>query len=166
MRNFKYLLLITFSLLLLGSCQEDEKPIDNSSKIIGHWKFDINYGDTIQVTNYYSFLENGLYNSSTAYTNSDSGEILGFTRRSSGTYSLLDNELSAQSTIVFAKPESSESIYLPNEELVQVDNTFTISCKVDFSGDKRKMTWIYPPCGELQDCIGSQELKRYTPIEF
>lgn len=118
----------------------------------------------VQVIRYYSFMENGKYNNSSTYVKADSKELLGYSGRSSGTYSLLDDKLSTQTTSVYNVPENSDTPYVPDSGLVQITENFTNETKVEFSNDK--MTWISPPCGPLEMCIGSQVFERYTPIEF
>ncbi|MEB2775028.1 hypothetical protein SYJ56_06905 [Algoriphagus sp. D3-2-R+10] len=167
MKNFPQLFVLgILGIFLLSSCQEDEEPIDNSSQVIGHWRNSHDLDDNIQMISYYSFLENGNFNSSSVYINSDSDELLGYSGRSSGTYSLLDDQLSIQTTIVYSVPESSDTPYVPTIQLVQSSQNFSSEKTVEFNENQDKMTWIYPPCGPLENCIGSQVFERFTPIEF
>ena len=164
MKNFlRIILLAIFGVFLLSSCQEQEKPIDNSTQLIGHWQ-DRNDRENMQIIHRYTFLETGKFNGSIAFVDADSNELLGYSRRLSGTYTLLNDQLSIQTTIFYhIIPESSDSYYVPKEGLVQQDN-FSMEVKVEFS--EEKMTWIYPFVGDSIQHIGSQVFERYTPIEF
>ena len=164
MKNvLRIILLAIFGVFLLSSCQEQEKPIDNSTQLIGHWQ-DRNDRENMQIIHRYTFLETGKFNGSIALVDANSNELLGYSRRSTGTYTLLNDQLSIQTTMAYAVPESSDSYYVPKEGLVQLSDNFSMEVKVEFS--EEKMTWIYSPCGELIQCIGSQVFERYTPIEF
>ena len=165
MINFARLLLLSIcGLFLLSSCQEDEKPIDNSSQIIGYWQNSSDYAENIEMATYYSFSENGKYQSFTSYVNTSSNELLGYSSRSSGDFSLLDDILTTQTTLVYNLPESADAPYVANAELVQTTANYSSTRKVVFAEDK--MTWISPGCGPLENCIGDQVFERYTPIEF
>ncbi|WP_339863781.1 hypothetical protein [uncultured Algoriphagus sp.] len=170
MRNFPRLLLLSlFGAFLLTSCQEDEKPIDNSDQIVGYWEKSINSGENMILTQYFTFFDNGTYNSSSVYFNAETDEPLGYAGRSSGEFTLLDDQLSIMHNLIYGVPQDSDEIYVPNNQLVLTNNEFTEEMKlqevkVEFSEDK--MIWIYPPCGPLENCIGSQEFERYTPIQF
>lgn len=165
MRNFLQLLFLSiFGAFLLTSCQEDEKPIDNSAQVVGYWRNTMVLDDDIQMIRYYSFSDNGKFQASTVYITADSQELLGYSGRSSGNYTLLDNQLATLATDVYTLPEFSDTPYVPNGSLIYVEGDISREIKVEFSEDK--MTWIYPPCGPLENCIGSQEFEKYTPLEF
>jgi len=170
MRNFPRLfLLIIFGAFLLSSCQEDEKPIDNSSKIIGYWKKSINSGENMILTQYFNFFDNGTYNSSSVYFSLETNEPLGYAGRSSGEFTFLDDQLSILHTEFYGVPQDSDEIYAPNDQLVLINGEFTEEIKlqeikVEFSEDK--MIWISPGCGPLENCIGDQVFERYTALEF
>lgn len=170
MKNFPRILLLSIcSLFLLSSCQEDEKPIDNSSQVIGYWKKSINSGENLVLTQYFSFLENGNYNSSSVYFNAETDEPLGYASRSSGEFTLLDDQLSILHNVFYGVPRDSDEIYVPNDQLVLINSEFTEEMKlqeikVEFTVDK--MIWISPGCGPLENCIGDQVFEKYTPIEF
>lgn len=120
--------------------------------------------ENMLVVYYFTFLENGKFNSAIAFLDADNNEVLGYSGRSTGDYSLLDDVLATQTTLVYNVPESADARYVTNAELVQTTENFSSDKKVEFVGDK--MTWIYPPCGPLENCIGSREFEKYTPIEF
>lgn len=165
MRNFpRVLLLSIFGAFLLSSCQEDEKPIDNSSQIIGYWKYSVDLDTARDYNIYYTFLEDGKYDSFTAYVNTKSNEVIGYNKRLNGTYTLFGDQLVTQTTEIYHVPASANTSYLPIEELVKVDDNYSMKVKVEFTNEK--MTWIYPPCGPLESCIGYQEFTRSTPLEF
>ena len=166
MKNFlRIILLAIFGVFLLSSCQEQEKPIDNSTQVIGYWQDRHDIDEKMQIIHYYTFFETGKFNGSIALVDADSNELLGYSRRSTGTYTLLNDQLSIQTTRVYAVPESSDSYYVPNEGLVQLRDNYSLRVKVEFS--EEKMTWIYSPfVGDSIQHIGFQVFERYTPIEF
>lgn len=170
MKHFPRILLLSFFVaLFFTSCREDENPIDNSSKIIGYWKTSMNSGENMIFTQYFTFLENGVYNSSSVFHNAETNEPLGYAGRSSGEFTLIDDQLSILHTLFYGVPQDSDQMYVPNDQLVLINSDLTEErklqeVKVEFSGDR--MTWIYPACGPLENCIGSHEFERYTPILF
>ena len=165
MKDFPRIFLLSLLIsALFTSCQEDEKPIDNSSKVIGYWRNIIDLDDNQQMIRSYTFSENGKFQSQTAYIKSDIEELLGYSGRSSGDYTLLNNQLTITATDIYTVPESSENPYVPSISLVYVEEDFSREIEVEITDDK--MTWIYPPCGPLENCIGSEVFERYTPIEF
>jgi len=166
MKNFlRIILLAIFGVFLLSSCQEQEKPIDNSTQLIGHWQNRHDIDENMQIIHYYNFFENGKFNGSIVFVDADSNELLGYSRRSTGTYILLNDQLSIQTTMVYAVPESSDSYYVPNGGLVQLSDNYSLEVKVEFR--EEKMTWIYSPfVGDSIQHIGSQVFERFTPLEW
>ncbi|MDR7127749.1 hypothetical protein J2X69_000077 [Algoriphagus sp. 4150] len=166
MRNFpRVLLLGIIGTILLGSCQGDKEPqLKNTSPIIGYWKEIIDVEEGVQIYNTYAFLEDGSYNRSIAYINSNTNSLLGYSGKSDGTFTLVNDQLSTQTTVVYNVPESAEAPYVSHDQLVQVSENYASSVTVAFSENQNEMTWIHPPCGEPQNCIESQVFDRYVPL--
>ncbi|PZX57678.1 hypothetical protein LV84_01807 [Algoriphagus ratkowskyi] len=165
MRNFTSILLLSiFGAFLFSSCQEDEKPIDNSTLVLGYWQTSIASDENMLFVSYYTFLENGIFHSASVYLDADSKDLAGYSSRSSGEYTLLDDQLTTHTTIVYGVPESSDAPYVQNTELVQKTDSYSFERKVKFTEDK--MIWISPGCGPLENCIGDQVFERYISLDF
>ena len=150
--NILFFLIFTF----IGCSKETTiNPYDK--KIIGVWFNE----DTLHEYNrisklQYNFKEDNTVEILRVEMDINSMKVLGYRYKSTGNYSLDSNQLSFSNLMNYTNDDTQGSYSaIEDLKLIKENNIdYTVTCKFEKNG--KKLTLIYPPCGELANCIGSE----------
>jgi len=145
-------------LTLVASCNvfENNNPIEGSwfeeSPVNSAFEDSLNLKQRLELT----FFSDYSFESARIVIDGSTEAILGYRFASGGRYSLLHDRLVMQTAESFYSDDLE--LYVPREELKPVTNVERLVIKFKVEGDR--MTWIYPPCPENANCLGTQEFLR------
>ncbi len=146
-------------IIICISCSKEETLL-NRENLVGVW-YEEDYPEEVSRISRleYHFKEDHTIEILRIEIEQDSGEILGYRYRSYGNYKLENDQLSFYNLVSYCNDDTKGS-YTEIENLKLVNenegDSFTVTCKLEKNG--QSLIFIYPPCGELANCIGSKTL--------
>jgi hypothetical protein len=149
-----------FLIMAFISCSKEDKITLNNENLKGVW-FEENYLEEYNRISRleYIFKKDNSLEILRKEIDKNSREILGYRYRTLGNYRLDGDQLSFNNLVSYSN-DDTQGPYTEIENLQLVEesegSSYTITCKFEESG--KKLIFIYPPCGELANCIGSETL--------
>ncbi|HEX2935307.1 MAG TPA: hypothetical protein VHO72_08125 [Bacteroidales bacterium] len=146
-------ILFWFLALTFFACS---KETSNEDKIVGKW-FN---SDTLRELNrisiaQYDFRADNSLEVLRIEHDLNTKEILGYRYRSTGNYKLEGQQLSFSLQKSYTNDDALRS-YSSIEDLKLLDKpveNYMVTCK--FGENYKTITFVYPPCGPAENCIGS-----------
>ncbi|HBS12891.1 MAG TPA: hypothetical protein DEO36_10180 [Flavobacteriaceae bacterium] len=154
-------LTIVFTLLIIfNSCTNDSEE-DQFSSLIGDWSnVETIDNERLSQSSRYSFNSDKTFVVSTVIIKNDTNEILGYRYRAIGIYSVNENKLTLKSSEIYTHDDSKDDMYSNIDELKTTNENFERSFKFFIDQNKKIVTFIYPPCDPLEDCLDKECFKR------
>lgn len=151
--------LTSFILLTVLSCSKDDRNHLNVNDLQGIWYNE----DYLQEYNRISRLEYNFKSDNTLEVlrlelSNDSGNILGYRFRTTGNYSLSDDQILFYNLSAYINDDTQGSCTeIADLKLIdQIIHDYTVTCKIEDNGSR--IVFIFPPCGPAANCIGSISL--------
>jgi hypothetical protein len=152
--NWIGLCILIFS---LQSCTK-ENISEFSGELAGVW-YKENYSDeNNQISRLeYNFKQDGNFEVLRIELENETREILGYRYRSTGNYTTKGNQLTFYDLMVYSHndlegPFSNLKDLMPGVS----GRPYTVTYSIEKNGSE--LLFIYPPCGELEDCLTSTTL--------
>jgi hypothetical protein len=107
----------------------------------------------------YDFKEEGVVQILRIEIDKDSKEILGYRHKTTGSYKQSGNKLSFYNLTIYNN-DDSKGFYSELQGLIKESEGGSYHITVEVGENGNKLTFIYPSCGELANCIRTQTLIR------
>ena len=147
-------------LLISISCTKEVDTNPQTHKIIGIWSNMSSMDDpNLNTSLRYVFNLDNTIEVTRIVSKKSTSEVLGFRYRAIGTYEINKDILSMHFSEIYTHDDSSGDYSNINDlELSHSSETRVVT--VSFSKFGKVMTFIYPPCPENANCIGSQTFEK------
>jgi hypothetical protein len=150
-----------FSILVLFgliACSDDGHSIEKDIK--GVWAQETYMEDVNHISRgEYHFKDDGQLEVLRIELDIDSREVLGYRSRILGNYGINGNKLSFYNLVMYSNDDTTGPFTeLENLTKVAEGGAYDVTCQIEERG--KKLTFIYPPCGPLENCIGTITLMK------
>jgi len=149
-RIYAFILIFVFL-----SCSKENVITLNEENIKGVWFEEVYLEENNRISRLeYIFKEDNILEVLRIESEKDSRDVLGYRYRTLGNYKLESDQLSFYNLVNYSNDDTQGSYTeIENLQLVEESerDSYTITCKFEDNG--KKITFIYPPCGELANCI-------------
>jgi hypothetical protein len=166
MRSIAFCFLSTLLLLAFTRCSEDEKIPVNIGDVTGTWYEEdslIEYNRISRLE--YTFKADSSLEILRIELDLHTGQVLGYRYRTVGDYMLVGDKLSFINQVSYGNDDLKGSYSdINNLQLVVNENGISYTIAIRFEDNGKKLVFIYPPCGELANCIGSKTLLKGDKI--
>jgi hypothetical protein len=160
MRPVAFCFLTALFILAFTRCSEDEKIPVTIGDVTGTWYEEASLVEYNRISRLeYNFKADSSLEIRRIELDINNREVLGYRYRALGDYMLVGDKLSILNQVSYGNDDTKAPYtQIGNLQLIPDENgiSYTISCK--FGDNGKKLVFIYPPCGELANCIGSKTL--------
>ena len=155
----KKLTLIVAFLMIFTRCTNDSYE-DQSDLLIGSWAItEIMEDSSLSQSLQYTFNADKTFVSSRVIIDNTTNEIIGYRYRALGTYDISRDILGLRKSEIYLHDDLSGLFSDINAlELANYSDETTINFLIDDS--QNLLTFIYPPCGPAESCLGNQIFQR------
>ncbi|RKS56160.1 hypothetical protein BC962_1139 [Gillisia mitskevichiae] len=167
MRN----LFLIFSICLLASCSNDDEAIPNIENIYGSWEkaesisaeqFDLDSTYSYSAKQVLKLNRDNSFEWLIYVTNSESGEIIGYRQKETGTFSQNENVLSFNLDRFEPEQDATSSSYKLTalENLMLTDQNITMNYKFKLLTSIKTLFFDFPSCSSNNTCRADFELNK------
>jgi len=162
MRTIAFCFLSALLVFALTRCSKDEKIPVNIGDVTGIWYEEDSLVDYNRISRLeYNFKADSSLEIQRIELDINTREVLGYRYRTIGDYMLVGDKLSFLNQVSYGNDDTKGPYTeIENLKLIPDENgiSYTITCR--FGDNGNKLVFIYPPCGELANCIGSKTLTK------
>jgi hypothetical protein len=156
MKKITYFLCTCFLIIAFLSCSKKETI--NNEKLVGVWFEEEYLEDSTEISRLeYNFMDCNIVEILRIELENNSRNVLGYRWRTLANYKLVGDQLSFYNMISYSNDDTKEPYAkFENLQLLSGSEGSSYSVTCNFGDNDKKIIFIYPPCGELANCIGSE----------